>query len=112
MYRFHRQANAVCDEQGNVVLKEVDWSIDKELFAHLRHGDAAWNIVAVQTDVIDSGGKTRLGWLVVKIANVGGSTATAAPHDAIASALKAFGYGNGRGADDDVPVVIAPQATN
>lgn len=93
-------------------MKEVGWTIDKELYARLHHGDATWSIVAMRTDVIDSDGKTRLGWLVVKIANVGGSTATAAPNDAIASALKAFGYGNGLGADDDVPVVIAPQATN
>lgn len=106
MYHFNHQEKAVCDAHGRVVLKQVDWTIDKELFARLHHGDATWNLVAVQTDVIDSGGKTRLGWLVARIASEGSATATAAPNDAIASALKAFGYGNGRGADDDVPVVI------
>jgi hypothetical protein len=45
---------------------------------------------------------------VARIANDGSATATAAPNDVIASALKAFGYSNGRGADDDVPLVIVP----
>jgi hypothetical protein len=108
MYHFNHQEKAVCDARGRVVLKEVGWTIDKELYARLHHGDATWNIVTVQTDVIDSGGKTRLGWLVARIANDGSATATAAPNDVIASALKAFGYSNGRGADDDVPLVIVP----
>ena len=104
MYRFNQQENAVCDERGSVVLTELDWTIDKELYARFRHGDAVWTFVAVLTEMTTPDGRTRLGWEVTRISSVGCPTGIAVPTDAIARALKAFGYGNGRGRDDDLPV--------
>lgn len=106
MYKFDHLKHAVCDEQGNKVLIETDWTIDKELYAQLNHDQASWNLVAILKEVIDPDGLLRLGWEVVRIAHIGHPTQVAAPTDAITKALKAFGYGNGRGHDDDVPVVF------
>ncbi len=104
MYRFDPSKGAVCDERGNDVLVESDWTIDKELYAEFRHGDLSWRIIAVLGDVLDPSGRVRLGWSVVLIAPSHGSAEVAAPTDAVAQALRAFGYGRGRGHDDDVPV--------
>lgn len=104
MFVFCKDKKAVCDEFGNKALIELGWSVDKELSALFYFDDAIWNIVAIQKRVADPCGRMRLGWEVVAIACTAKSPEITVPKDAIAKALKAFGYGDGRGHDDNVPV--------
>jgi hypothetical protein len=110
MFIFSKDKGAVCDESGNKILIELGWSIDKELFAIFYFDDVTWNIVAVQRGVADPRGHMRLGWEVVSLASTVKSTEIAVPKDAIARALKAFGYGDGLGHDDDMPVCFNIQS--
>jgi hypothetical protein len=104
MFLFYSDKKAVCDEFGNKVLIELGWSKDKELSALFIFDDVTWNIVAIQNKVADPCGRMRLGWEVVAIASATKSPEITVPKDTIAEALKAFGYGNGLGHEDDVPV--------
>jgi hypothetical protein len=104
MFNFDRSKNAVCDQFGNKVLVLVNWTIDLELSAQLDCDGEIWNIIALQKEVAEPGGQRRLGWEVVAVACVDKSSESIVPKDVIARALKAFGYGNGRGHEDDVPV--------
>lgn len=112
MFVYLKNKKAVCDEFGNKVLIELSWSIDKELSAVFGFDDATWNIVAIQKRVADPCGRMRLGWEVVAIASTAKSPEITMPKDAIAKALKAFGYGDGRGHDDDVPVCFNLQTNS
>jgi|688.fasta_scaffold402101_2 hypothetical protein len=112
MFVFHKDKKAVCDEFGNKIFIELGWSIDKELSALFEFDDATWNIVAIQKRVADPCGRIRLGWEVVAIASTAKSPEITVPKDEIAKALKAFGYGDGRGHDDNVPVYFNLQTNN
>jgi hypothetical protein len=110
MFVFDEGKKAVCDEFGNKVLIELGWSVDKELSALFNSDDATWNMVAVRKRVADPCGRMRLGWEVVAISSTAQSPEITVPKDAIARALKAFGYGDGLGHDDDVPVCFNLQS--
>jgi hypothetical protein len=112
MFLFRKDKKAVCDEFGNRILIELGWSIDKELTALFDFDDAIWNIVAIQRRVADPCGHMRLGWEVVAISGTAKSPAITVPKDAIARALKAFGYGDGLGHEDNVPVCFNLQTNS
>jgi hypothetical protein len=104
MFVFDEYKKAVCDESGNKILIELGWSIDKELSVLFNSDDATWNMIAIQKRVADPSGRMRLGWEVVAISSSANSPGITVPKDAIVKALKAFGYGDGRGHEDNVPV--------
>jgi hypothetical protein len=104
MFLFNPVKKAVCDEFENKIFIELGWSIDKELSALFVFDDVTWNIVAIQKNVADPCGRIRLGWEVVAVTSATKSPEITVPKDTIAKALKAFGYGNGLGRDDDVPI--------
>jgi len=112
MFVFDKAKNAVCDELGNKILIEKGWSKDKELSALFDFDDVIINIVAIQTRVADEYGRMRLGWEVVAIASTAKSPEITVAKDAIAKALKAFGYGNGLGHKDNVPVCFNLQTNS